>query len=1022
MGHVGTDFGKGAGDGYFQGWATMGLGGYRRRVLGLGMLAAMVVACHEPDQIRAVQAAAVVDSEQLDFGEVPVGEWRQREVLIRNVGYVPFFALDALALEGNPSYQVELLDSESRVMPGESKVVRVSFHPLREGTTEERLRVRTDANTGSESMVTVRGMGAPTPVKIYPPLLDFETLEVDSDRTLPLTITNPVDLPLTVTVAGDKADPFSTDTVTIPPFSTQEVRTKYLPKELGRMGARVEVRACEGCTPATAELAGNSVESAFVFEPTPVYFAPIPVHERTDTKARARNITWRPVTISSLSTSDHGFSPLSSPAGQQVGPGEAVPLDLRFAARTSGPSVAELTVNYTSDRERQSKVMLDARGGRPTLAVAPMALDFGELPVGGKLAKSIRISNGGSTGDLRFLSVRGEGTFGEFDVDVPTRGTQAYPWQGGAWPALQAGGLTIAPGNDALELKVYFEPKTEGSHSATLVLASDDPFTPERTIVLTGRARTSGPCTYVLKPQPVLDFGNVAPGRGAVLGFRMENPGRAECAVKNIHISNDAGGAFFMPGGRITGGVLAYDTAFSAMVAFRPPAAGAYAGELKLTVNNPTNPTVTLPLRGMSQTSCLVAAPTFVDFGPIRYDCSTQPRRTFVSNQCPYPVTVTNTRIGEGTSNQFQLTTPLPGPRMLAPGEGIELEFTYARNVLGQHYSPFFIQADGEPHPLTVALLAETNHEGIQLDNFVQGTDSQLDVLFVVSNTTTMEPFQKKLQAALPGWLAHAQSEGVDVRVGVTSTGLGPRNYCTHSSQGGDGGRLLPLDGSRPRVVSSTSTTAGQTLQDNVSVGLCHNLVQGLETTRQALSSPLVDSQDDPRTPQPNDGNLGLLRPTARLAVVALADEDDHSGFPTDSYTQFLQSMKGPGMSHRTQFYALVPRGGGCTTAGSTAERFTAVAQATGGAVGSVCQGTYQPFLEQLIRRAGDPQADFPLTSTPDATSQMAVRVQGRTVDPALWRYDAARNVIIFQPAAVPKTGENIQIRYRSVCRNPPSP
>ncbi len=83
-------------------------------------------------------------------------------------------------------------------------------------------------------------------------------------------------------------------------------------------------------------------------------------------------------------------------------------------------------------------------------------------------------------------------------------------------------------------------------------------------------------------------------------------------------------------------------------------------------------------------------------------------------------------------------------------------------------------------------------------------------------------------------------------------------------------------------------------------MGLCHNLVQGLETTRQALSSPLVDSQDDPRTPQSNDGNLGLLRPAARLAVVVLADEDDHSGFPTDSYIQFLQSIKGPGMSHRT--------------------------------------------------------------------------------------------------------------------------
>jgi hypothetical protein len=528
---------------------------------------------------------------------------------------------------------------------------------------------------------------------------------------------------------------------------------------------------------------------------------------------------------------------------------------------------------------------------------------------------------------------------------------------------------------------------------------------------------------YVLKPQPALDFGNVAPGRGAVLGFRMENPGRAECAVKDIHISNDGGGAFSMPGGRITGGVMAYDTAFSAMVSFRPPAAGTYTGELKLTVNNPAAPTVTLPLKGESQTSCLVATPPFVDFGAIRYDCSPRARRTLISNQCPHPVTVDSARIGQGTSNQFQLTTPLSGPRTLAPGEGFELEFTYARNVLGQHYSPFFVKANNEPHPLMVPLLAETNHEGVQVDNFTQGTDSQLDVLFVVSNTTTMAPYQERLRAALPGWLANAQREGVDVRVGITSTALSPRAVCGGASQGADGGRLLPLDGSRPRVVSGTAANAAQTLQDNVRVGLCHNLVQGLETARQALSSPLADSQDDPRTPQPNDGNLGLLRPTARLAVVALSDDDDHSGFPGDSYTQFFQSIKGPGMSHRTQFYALVPpSSGSCRTAGEYTGRFSAVAQATGGAVDSVCLSNYLPFLDRVIGRAGDPQADFPLSATPDGTSQMSVRVQGRTVDPSLWRYDASRNAIVFQAAAVPSTGENIQIRYRSVCRNTPTP
>src|SRR5689334_2603080 len=124
------------------------------RVLGLVVLTALMAACHEPGNTRAVEAAAVVDKEQLDFGEVPVGEWREQKVLVRNVGYVPFSVLEALQLQGNASYQVELLE-DGRVMPGEAKQVLVRFHPLREGLIEEQMRVATDANTGRESTVPV---------------------------------------------------------------------------------------------------------------------------------------------------------------------------------------------------------------------------------------------------------------------------------------------------------------------------------------------------------------------------------------------------------------------------------------------------------------------------------------------------------------------------------------------------------------------------------------------------------------------------------------------------------------------------------------------------------------------------------------------------------------------------------------------------------------------------------------------------------------------------------------------------
>ena len=62
---------------------------------------------------------------------------------------------------------------------------------------------------------------------------------------------------------------------------------------------------------------------------------------------------------------------------------------------------------------------------------------------------------------------------------------------------------------------------------------------------------------------------------------------------------------------------------------------------------------------------------------------------------------------------------------------------------------------------------------------------------------------------------------------------------------------------------------------------------------------------------------------------------------------------------------------------------------------GSICQGDYGSFLDKLIQRAGGPQADFPLTATPNGTAEMTVRVQGRRRT-AAWTYDAARNAVVF--------------------------
>jgi hypothetical protein len=224
-------------------------------------------------------------------------------------------------------------------------------------------------------------------------------------------------------------------------------------------------------------------------------------------------------------------------------------------------------------------------------------------------------------------------------------------------------------------------------------------------------------------------------------------------------------------------------------------------------------------------------------------------------------------------------------------------------------------------------------------------------------------------------------------------------------------------------VVDSGRTDAATLIRENLRVGLCHNLPQGLETMRAALSSPLSTSGDDPRTPQPNDGNAGFIRPAARLAVVMVGDEDDHSGFAPQSYIQFLQTLKGAGGSHRSSLHAIAP-GGSCTTPVPDAPRIKEVARATGGQSISVCEGSYTAMLESLITRAAGAQADFTLTSQVSSAAEITVTVNGAPVPADNWYFDAANNAVVFRSGFVPTPGQNVEVRYRSECGEPirPSP
>ncbi|MGQ0505443.1 MAG: choice-of-anchor D domain-containing protein, partial [Myxococcaceae bacterium] len=280
-------------------------------------------------------------------------------------------------------------------------------------------------------------------------------------------------------------------------------------------------------------------------------------------------------------------------------------------------------------------------------------------------------------------------------------------------------------------------------------------------------------------------------------------------------------------------------------------------------------------------------------------------------------------------------------------------------------------------------------------------------------NTASMVEEQPRLVDAVPTFVQEALARRVDLHLAVTTTGIETASAaCPGGAQGGEAGRFVPVDGSRPRLMTHTTPNLATALQENVKVGQCAFVEKGLEAVRRALSTPLVDSDDDPRSAQANDGNKGFLRDEAALAVVFIGDEDDHSPDDVETYVRFLQSKKGSGQPGRATVYAIAPTNAICDTAGGTGTRYDQAAARTGGAVLNICDTDYRPLMTALAGKAFGPQDRFPLSAQPEVAT-LNVLVNGVPVN-GTWTYDSRTNSIVFSTR--PPSGARIQVDYRRVC------
>ena len=242
--------------------------------------------------------------------------------------------------------------------------------------------------------------------------------------------------------------------------------------------------------------------------------------------------------------------------------------------------------------------------------------------------------------------------------------------------------------------------------------------------------------------------------------------------------------------------------------------------------------------------------------------------------------------------------------------------------------------------------------------------DKEVDILFVIDNSGSMEQEQKNLAKQFPKLIEALQSEKLgnklpNVRIGVVSTDLGAGNYNLPSCEtsGGDAGKLQ----NRPQIAGCTApknpwisyhegitnvpgsgTNAIAKVRDAFSC-IAQLGVQGcgyeqpLEAARRALDRQV-------------NVNPGFLRTDPLLAVIFITDEDDCSASNSgifDPSSSGLTDQLGPLTSFRCFEFGV-----NCQCAGGKCDRTTMGARKNCVPGGKYLHGVqrYVDFFKNLKR------------------------------------------------------------------------
>jgi hypothetical protein len=323
----------------------------------------------------------------ISFGIVDVGNNQSQPATLTNSGGSALKVTQVTPT--GAGFSVSGLSFPVTLASGQSQGFTVIFKPKSAGTVTGNLAI---ANTGSTPTVNValsggaQTAGALTP---SPSSLNFGSVQVGSNQTLPETLTNSGGSSVTVTQVNATGTGFSVSGLSFPLIlatgQSQPFSVTFTPPSAGSSNGNLAIVSNASNSPLNVSLTGNGLApGALTPSPSSLSFGSVQVGNNQQLSETLTNSGGVNVHISQATVAGTGFSMSGLTPPLLLTPGQHYTFSVTFTPPSPGNDSGNVSI--VSDASNPNLTIPLSGTGTPVpqgqLAVAPTNMDFGNVIVG----------------------------------------------------------------------------------------------------------------------------------------------------------------------------------------------------------------------------------------------------------------------------------------------------------------------------------------------------------------------------------------------------------------------------------------------------------------------------------------------------------------------------------------------------------------------------------------------------------------------------------------------------------------